>query len=383
MVLTRRAYRQSMEISRWLPNEVLVHIIQHSPKADQASLSRVSRLFHDLCLPVLYRVVKIKDSRAVTSFCSSVLENPSRADIVRSFAADWPYSYSQRPRSDLLLTSLKPMLRLNHLSLCASALDNRHSLILFEECNFPQLISCDIWAPLGSSGDGLSKGQMSDSIVLFLTRHPTLKRVHIHSILKMVASPSIRVSLPNIESYEGDAGLILAIDANALKSVQLIWFNDVDTEGSTEKIILRVSSMIKSNVPLVISHKYMGDHRGSRIVSRIVTSMSEHMRHPRTLRLQSLRQTVGLNEDTWAHHGMPSTLHGSSLSFPGMDGRHSSGVRSRQCGSNCDRSLGRSLSDLGGVWLVLPWLEKGQWSMGGVSYQRILGSCGSLHSRAR
>ncbi|KAJ6511008.1 hypothetical protein C8R45DRAFT_965887 [Mycena sanguinolenta] len=86
MVLTRRAYRQSMEISRWLPNEVLVHIIQLSSKADQASLSRVSRLFHDLCLPVLYRIVEIKCDDAVDSFYSAIIKNPSRGDFVRSFA---------------------------------------------------------------------------------------------------------------------------------------------------------------------------------------------------------------------------------------------------------------------------------------------------------
>ncbi|KAJ6511002.1 hypothetical protein C8R45DRAFT_1207777 [Mycena sanguinolenta] len=232
MVLTRRAaYRQSVEISRWLPNEVLVHIVQLSPKADQASLSRISRLFHDLCLPVLYRVVKIKRYHAIDSFCSSVVENPSRADFVRSFATDLPYShYPQYSRSEVLIVALKLMLKLDHLALCAFALDGRHSLLLFEECNFPQLISCDIWAPWGAFDGIRSNERISDSIPLFLARHSTLKRVHIHPADKLVAPQSIRASLPNLEFYGGDAGFIPAIDARGLKSVQLTWFADADAE---------------------------------------------------------------------------------------------------------------------------------------------------------
>ncbi|KAJ6511006.1 hypothetical protein C8R45DRAFT_1207784 [Mycena sanguinolenta] len=287
MVLTRRAYRESMQISRWLPNEVLVHIIQHSRKADQASLSRVSRLFHDLCIPVLYRVVKIEHSDALASFCSAVIGNPSQADFVRSFTVDVVHDYTEPPHghADVLLASLKLMLRLNHLVFSGTALDHDlHRSILLEECSFPQLISRNIWTPYR-----LPKELRSNAVAAFLARHPTLKRVHIHSEGKvMVASELPRVSLPDLEYYEGDATFILVIDACGLKEVQLFWPDNTDTE----KIITTVSSMAKPDFPFVSTHTNMG-WTDSQAIQKILTSVSTHMRHTRALRLQTAKSHVG------------------------------------------------------------------------------------------
>ncbi|KAF7341921.1 hypothetical protein MSAN_02048000 [Mycena sanguinolenta] len=156
-----------MDIS--LPNELLVQIIQHSPAGKQAILCRLSRLFHDLCVPVLYRVVEIKDSDSVALFCSAIIANPSRAGAVRSFTVDVSRSRIEH-YGDLLLASLKLMLRLDHLFLSQTALDYGQSSILLEECIFPQLISCDIWAPSWSKNESVS-----DLVAAFLARHSTLK----------------------------------------------------------------------------------------------------------------------------------------------------------------------------------------------------------------
>ncbi|KAJ7100512.1 hypothetical protein C8R44DRAFT_888321 [Mycena epipterygia] len=82
MVLTRRAHKA---ISRWLPNEVLTEIIEVVPNlADRASLCRVSKLFHALCLPILYRVVHLDvNLHSAVTFSSSLKENPARADAIR------------------------------------------------------------------------------------------------------------------------------------------------------------------------------------------------------------------------------------------------------------------------------------------------------------
>jgi hypothetical protein len=84
MVLTRRGYKA---ISRWLPNEIITEIVCAVPWADQASLCRVSKLFHGICLPVLYRVVQLKSARGITSFCNTVPSNPAIAGYVRSLTA--------------------------------------------------------------------------------------------------------------------------------------------------------------------------------------------------------------------------------------------------------------------------------------------------------
>jgi hypothetical protein len=81
MAMTRKA------ISQWLPNEIIIKIVCTAPQVDQASLSRVSKLFHDISLPVLYRVVQLYSPQCITSFCTTILSNPATAGFVRSFTA--------------------------------------------------------------------------------------------------------------------------------------------------------------------------------------------------------------------------------------------------------------------------------------------------------
>ncbi|KAJ6510758.1 hypothetical protein C8R45DRAFT_965109 [Mycena sanguinolenta] len=292
MVLTRRGYQQQMEISRWLPNEVLAHVIQHSPKADQAALCRVSKLFRDLCLPVLYRVVRIQNPSYITSFCSGIIENPSRAQAVRSFTLGLRYQDSRiNIRCDLVLAALKLMLRSDHLSISGSTLDNHHWAILLEEAYLPELISCDFWIP------NVLPTPPLHLLALFFARHSTLKRVQFHSGCDLVASQSVRVSLPNLEFYKGDADFIPAINAIGLKEVLLTFYSGDDVD----KIIVALSCMTKLDSPFVSSHS-----SGSWLALRqIVTSVSHHMKHTRTLRLQYLRNlysfTWRLGPDTIRH----------------------------------------------------------------------------------
>ncbi|KAJ6506713.1 hypothetical protein C8R45DRAFT_1175906 [Mycena sanguinolenta] len=214
---------ESTENPRWLPNEILEQIMEHSATATQATLSRVSRLFHDLCVPVLHRVVEIKDSNSVASFYA-----------VRSFTVDMLLGETN-PRGNLLLASLKLMLRLDHLFLSESASDDEERSILLREHIFPQLLSCDIWTPWNSDCE-----LVSDLVAAFLARHSTLKRVYIHPCDRIPASQSIRVCLPDLEFYGGEAEFILGIDAVHLKEVQLIWSED-DTKRPHKKIVASVA----------------------------------------------------------------------------------------------------------------------------------------------
>ncbi|KAF7340880.1 hypothetical protein MSAN_02117500 [Mycena sanguinolenta] len=280
-----------MDISCWLPNEVLVHIIQHSGKADQATLCRLSKLFQDLCLPVLYRAVKIKGPHSIASFCSGIIENPPRADAVRSVNLQVHHSNYSDIHRDLILATLKLMSKLEYLSLSRFLLDDYHNRILLEECNFPQLISCYLWLP--SNRGRHFPIPLSDWTTSFLIRHPTLKQVHLHSDSRMVVSQSPRVSLPNLEFYAGHAAFILGIDAIRLKETQLTWF-DAD-HADVDKIIARLSSMTNADLPFISSHRYSGDD-----YSQIMISVSTHMPHTRTLRVhRSFRTYVSeVNHDS-------------------------------------------------------------------------------------
>ncbi|KAF7361550.1 F-box domain-containing protein [Mycena sanguinolenta] len=293
MVLTRRAHRERMEISRWLPNEVLVQIIQHSPKVDQATLCRVSKLIRDLSLPVLYRIVRIKDTDSVTFFCSAIIGNPFRADAVRFFTLD-PL-YDNDVRYDLILATLELMLRLEHLSIAPFTLDDSHSFMLLENCTFPQLISCDLWVPGDSLDTPLTLDvSPSDLAVGFLARHSTLQRIHFRSDHTMVPSQSAYITLPNLEFYEGDAAFIPIIDGNGLKEVALTWRRiDNDHFNVDTGIIIRLNSMTTPDSPFVSSHRsrYWDD------LSQILTSVSQHMRHTQTLRLQFSTTFMRLSQE--------------------------------------------------------------------------------------
>ncbi|KAF7340883.1 hypothetical protein MSAN_02117800 [Mycena sanguinolenta] len=277
MVLTRRAHRLA-EIFRCLPNEILVEIIQHSHKMDQATLSRVSKLFHDLCLPVLYRDVKISSdhvipaSIAIRSFCSGIVENPARADAVRSFSLDVPCdTWNIEICCGLILATLKLMLKLDYLSIFGSALDVRQWDMLLEHCNFSQLISCNIWAA----------PEAIPPLEAFLARHSTLKRIHIHpGYRRMVPSRSASISLPNLEYYHGNASFIPAINATSLKKVQLDWHPEDDVD--VDKYIIGISSMKKPHLQFV-SHIYTGEDP----FHQMLTSISNHIPHTKTLQIRA------------------------------------------------------------------------------------------------
>jgi hypothetical protein len=67
----------------YLPDELLTDIFEAVPQSDRASVCRASKLFHALCLPLLYRVVDIPPA-SIESFCSAVLSNAVVPALVRS-----------------------------------------------------------------------------------------------------------------------------------------------------------------------------------------------------------------------------------------------------------------------------------------------------------
>ncbi|KAJ6510753.1 hypothetical protein C8R45DRAFT_965096 [Mycena sanguinolenta] len=132
-------------------------------------------------------------------FCSGIIENPSRADSVRSFTVDErPYYNCVKIRSDLLLGALKLMLRLDHLSISGTTFDDRHWVILLEEANFPELVSCKLFIP---SALDLSSTPPLHLLAGFFAHHSTLKRVEFHSWFEVITPQSVRIPLPNVEFF--------------------------------------------------------------------------------------------------------------------------------------------------------------------------------------
>jgi hypothetical protein len=89
-----------MDIIRWFPNEVIEQIVQAAPPADRASLCRVSKLIHDLSLPILNRTVELYEYNSAGAFCCALIEDPSRGDAIRSFSVPSAIPRERRLKRD-------------------------------------------------------------------------------------------------------------------------------------------------------------------------------------------------------------------------------------------------------------------------------------------
>ncbi|KAJ7490842.1 hypothetical protein FB451DRAFT_626516 [Mycena latifolia] len=297
MVLTRRAYKA---ISRWLPNEVITQIIEVAPKEDQASLCRVSKLFHGLCLPVLCRTVQLGHYASASAFCSAIIANPSRGQAVRSLnVLRIQYSKlavaSADAWSELLISALKLMSRLESLSISLHVLSQPYRLTLLQ-LSFPRLLACTITPPYFD--DDPTGTSDVDWIASFLALHPTLTRVHVATINELAASPPVRISLLNLQHYEGPAGLIPALALCGLREAQIAW-TAVAIANSTniDNIIRALNLLTAPEIPFYSAHEYYNPDR----CKPILTSISTHMPHTRTLQMRSFADCNFLDEDTIGH----------------------------------------------------------------------------------
>ncbi|KAJ7619683.1 hypothetical protein FB45DRAFT_1063029 [Roridomyces roridus] len=146
-----------------------MEIIQNAPKSDQATLCRVSKLFHALVWPILNRTVTLRvDYRDdhIEAFCHAMVRSPERADSVRSLTFE--NGFEDCP-TDSVIESLQLMRRLEYLFI------NDYSpfrvVSRFANLTFPNLLSCilppanpDCWNP---------------HLVQFFSRHSTITHLRL------------------------------------------------------------------------------------------------------------------------------------------------------------------------------------------------------------
>ncbi|KAJ7509623.1 hypothetical protein B0H11DRAFT_1960350 [Mycena galericulata] len=270
MVLTRRQYRA---ISSWLPNEVIVQIIEAAPRADQAALCRVSKLFRGLGVRVMYRVVHLEHSRAnVRAFCLALLWNPALAELVRSLTVPEPLDpmyiepHDVLDISNLMLRSFKTLLRLEHLSLDVNLWVGE----CFLPCTFPRLVSCDVGNSLASL----------DAVASFLIHHPALTRICIAAWDGSELTAPTPIPLPNLRYYRGPHQLIPCLETGGLEEVALDWRRT--RPSSVEPTVVALKSMTPPDVPIVYSNIWC---RGHGPFTEIIDSLSRNILHMKTLQM--------------------------------------------------------------------------------------------------
>ncbi|KAJ7757296.1 hypothetical protein B0H14DRAFT_2976754 [Mycena olivaceomarginata] len=249
----RQAYA-SKTIAQWLPTETLIEIIETLPKTDQLTLCRVSELFHDLCLPAINRVVVLRDYDRAKTFLEGMLANPSRAGAIRSFTVtdracilhrpqqDW--KKTMRSFADLLINFVKLVVpQLEHLSICPDLLAKDHGIDL-QLYTFPRLLSCHISPHTATQTSTLATDALSE----FLERHPGL--THLHPFghpFPLNPSPTLRIHLPNLQYFHGEATFIPAMMAHELGEARLYWGGREDIE----RTVVALRSMTGPDIPFV------------------------------------------------------------------------------------------------------------------------------------
>ncbi|KAJ7612213.1 hypothetical protein FB45DRAFT_940106 [Roridomyces roridus] len=279
MVLTRRAHRARMLITRWLPNEVLVEIIRHSPPPDWVALCRVSKLFHALTLPTLLRAVHLdmETPDKVASFCHSVIHNPERVGHIRTMrlinkehhdARLWHY--------DLLMDTLQLMQQLETFHFTEyREVTTQKILLRLGSLTFPHLKTLYVLH---------SHRHLHDSTLRdFVNRHPRLTQLILWEPDTHPGYDWVGICLPNLRQYQGTGrpNFLLALYPHILTGAWLFWFPSANPDHVFEPL----KRLTHSHQPFVLSNDFIlwDDDE----VLRCLVSASSHMPWITSLRMRS------------------------------------------------------------------------------------------------
>ncbi|KAJ6548173.1 hypothetical protein DFH09DRAFT_629305 [Mycena vulgaris] len=289
MVLTRRG----KAISRWLPNEIITEIVQAALLNDQASLCRVSKLFHVICLPVLYRAVRLGDTYTSLAAFWSTVSNSSVAELVRF--CDMPTYIGKAPPGripvgQLLMESLKALRRLQGFSITASLLSHGY----FQELlgwSFPHLVRCRIGAYRG-----WSTAEEENTLASFLLRHPGLKTIRVEDLddLEVWSSAQARIPLLHLQYLRCPVVILPSIRATSMTRVTLEWQSS-DSPANVKPAIIALQSMTRPDIPFICSNVACDN-----TFAEIMTSLSSHIPHMSTLDMKLLWQLTS-NEEIIGH----------------------------------------------------------------------------------
>ncbi|KAJ7612223.1 hypothetical protein FB45DRAFT_940129 [Roridomyces roridus] len=305
MVLTRHAYKASMNITRWLPNEVLTKIMEHSARGDRATLCQISRLFHALCLPVLNRSVFLAHVDSATAFFYSILKYPERANAVRSLTVHWAWPTAPSSLIDVMLRSMKLMDMLEIFEFFGDSQVSTSCICeLLAHGRHPRLEGCEICPLFSSEEESATEKIAGDLILSFLGRHPTLKIFKfapVHYTIP-ISSPE-PVLLPNLVLYEGPSAIVPYLTLPRLRYAHLNWDGEQlegDLEVRIDEIISALRSCTDPDILLGSSHKYL-----MRCCAQIVASAARNMPRTRKLRMVNVQML-----DERMVQGIAATLSG-------------------------------------------------------------------------
>ncbi|KAJ7612190.1 hypothetical protein FB45DRAFT_308212 [Roridomyces roridus] len=296
MVLTRRAHRLDarMCITLWLPNELLTKIIHCSPKSDQATLCRVSKLFYALVLPILNRAVVLnfrKDDKSCDHFSRALIKVPQRAEAIRSLTLTPKPSHPNRlvqGAYDLLFEAMELMQGLQSITL--EKRWEKTTINRLDRLVLPQLSTLRLRA---ENGFGCPDARAFSQ---FFAQHPSITRLYLPADSWLTVEP-VHNFLPNLREYVGPTPLLRSLATQSLRAARLC----PDSELSASNV-QTLKALTKPGLPFVLS---IDPGLGNRtlevtipaILSAVSTEMSSEIR---SLELRTF-ETGRLSTETFNH----------------------------------------------------------------------------------
>lgn len=169
-------------------------------------------------------------------------------------------------------------------------------------CTFPRLATFDI----ALSGTGMPRWQ---KLVPFLRRHPNLTRLRIGADEDITVAKGTSISLLRLEHFDGPTTLIRSLVVRCLREARLDWccVHTSTAVNSVETTVAALASLTDPGIPLLSSHEYVL----SADFEHIITSLSKHIPHTKTLRFSWLLQHGSDVSDTVREYSVHSwnTIH--------------------------------------------------------------------------
>ncbi|RDB16578.1 hypothetical protein Hypma_002742 [Hypsizygus marmoreus] len=204
-----------------LPLELLEEIADEVHLDTQLSLCRVSKLFHSLTIRSVYRVIFLDSPALVVACCRTLASNRTAALSVRQLAITYtpmepPRFYYFSSFYALIGKALQNLSQLHELKLMVS--DPAYIRTL-NRAHFPFLRHFECYLAL------------TDSLILFLNRHPTINYLQIAPTEAFVQTsvvdssrPPLQVVLPKLQYFIGNSECISALVPDAsLRAAFIFW----------------------------------------------------------------------------------------------------------------------------------------------------------------
>ncbi|KAF7364087.1 hypothetical protein MSAN_01067600 [Mycena sanguinolenta] len=270
-------------VTERLPFDILIDIIESLPKKDQFSLCYVSQGWSEVCLFVINRVVLLRSVREAKAFLLGVQTKPGRAVAIRSFAIA-EYLYPRIESIKILLEDVIKLMipHLQHLSVPSDLL----GAFTLHHGTFPNLISynCNPYT--------YSEPHPDVTFIGFLKRHPDLTNLCVRALGNASTSPTLlRVHLPNLQWFDGDAKFLPALTTQQLREARLTWSWGDDFEQP----IVALRSMASPGMPFASINNGINYERERRY---LVEALATHLPNLKTLHMRAAINVGWLEEDT-------------------------------------------------------------------------------------